>query len=210
MNFQFEDTIEELYSCLPNNRTKFNQIMNSMKKRFLKTDLKSQIKEKTNKMNKLQNRRKSKPLFSYRQTQNSPTKITEGIHLSSKRNEQNMNPNIQNNLNNFNLRTQRTNFFPQKQEMNINITKNNNYSHKRSMSNGFKGTLPDALLISPRPLRTNSKQKLLLDTHANCNNFFPERNILYGNDFDNTGNGWHNQANNIMYNTKENFYFDNK
>ena len=121
MNFQFEDTIEELYSCLPNNRTKFNQIMNSMKKRFLKTDLKSQIKEKTNKMNKLQNRRKSKPLFSYRQTQNSPTKITEGIHLSSKRNEQNINPNIQNNLNNFNLRTQRTNFFPQKQEMNIKV-----------------------------------------------------------------------------------------
>ena len=210
MNFQFEDTIEELYSCLPNNRTKFNQIMNSMKKRFLKTDLKSQIKEKTNKMDKLQNRRKSKPLFSYRQTQNSPTKITEGIRLSSKRNEQNINPNIQNNLNNFNLRTQRTNFFPQKQEMNININKNNNYSRKRSMSNGFKGTLPDALLISPRPLRTNSKQKLLLDTHANCNNFFPERNIFYGNDFDNAGNGWHNQANNIMYNTKENFYFDNK
>ena len=210
MNFQFEDTIEELYSCLPNNRTKFNQIMNSMKKRFLKTDLKSQIKEKSNKITKTQTRRKSKPLFSYRQTQNSPTKITEGIQLSSKRNEQNMNPNIQNNINNFNLRTQRTNFFPQKQEINININKNNNCSHKRSMSYGFKGTLPDALLISPRPLRTNSKQKLLLDTHANCNNFFPERNIFYGNDFDNTGNGWHNQANNIMYNTKENFYFDNK
>ena len=187
--------------------------MNSMKKRFLKTDLKSQKKEKSNKITKAQTRRKSKPLFSYRQTQNSPTKITEGIQLSSKRNEQNMNPNIQNNINNFNLRTQRTTFNPIKQEVNININKtNNNYAHKRGMSNGFafQGTLPDALLISPRPLKTNSNQKLLLDTHANCNNFFPERNIFYENDFDNAGSGWHNQANNIMYNTKENFYFGNK
>ena len=125
-----------------------------------------------------------------------------------------MNQNIQNNINNFNFRTQQTTFYPQKKELNINninINKNNNdNTHKRSMSNGFKGTLPDALLISPRPLITNSKQKLLTDTHANCNNFFPDRNIFYGNDFDNVGNGWHNQANNIMYHTKENFYFGNK
>ena len=217
MNFQFENTIEELYSCLPNNRTKFNQIMDSMKIRFLKTDTKSQIKEKSSKLSKAHNKRKSKPFFSYRPSQNSPTKIPELNQLSSKKNEQNMNPNIQNNINNINYRTQRTTFYPQKQEMNmnninnININKNiNDNAHKRSMSNGFKGTLPDALLISPRPLRTNSKQKLLMDTHANCNNFFPERNIFYGNDFDNVGNGWHNQANNIMYHTKENFYFGNK
>ena len=223
MNFQFENTIEELYSCLPNNRTKFNQIMDSMKKRFTQTDLKSQIKEKSSKISKVQNKRKSKPLFSYRQSQNSPTKVTEINQLSSKKNEQNMNPNIQNNINSFNLKTQRTTFYPQKQEMhmnnmnninninNININKNiNDNTHKRSMSNGFKGSLPDALLISPRPLRTTSKQKLLMDTHANCNNFFPDGNIFYGNDFDNVGNGWHNQANNIMYHTKENFYFCNK
>ncbi len=213
MNFQFENTIEELYSCLPNNRTKFNQIMDSMKKRFLKTDTKSQIKEKSSKLSKAHNKRKSKPFFSYRPSQNSPTKIPELNQLSSKKNEQNMNPNIQSNINNFNLRTQRTTFNPIKQEVNININKtNNNYAHKRSMSNGFafQGTLPDALLISPRPLKTNSNQKLLLDTHANCNNFFPERNIFYENDFDNARSGWHNQANNIMYNTKENFYFGNK
>ncbi len=211
MNFQFENTIEELYSCLPNNRTKFNQIMDSMKIRFLKTDTKSQIKEKSSKLSKAHNKRKSKPFFSYRPSQNSPTKIPELNQL--KKNEQNMNPNIQSNINNFNLRTQRTTFNPIKQEVNININKtNNNYAHKRSMSNGFafQGTLPDALLISPRPLKTNSNQKLLLDTHANCNNFFPERNIFYENDFDNAGSGWHNQANNIMYNTKENFYFGNK
>ena len=215
MNFQFENTIEDLYSCLPNNRTKFNLIMDSMKRRFLKMDLKSQIKEKETKKqkNQNQNKRKSKTIFSYRQNQNSPTKISEGNQLLFKKNEQNMNPNIQSNINNFNLRTQRTTFNPIKQEVNININKtNNNYAHKRCMSNGFafQGTLPDALLISPRPLKTNSNQKLLLDTHANCNNFFPERNIFYENDFDNAGSGWHNQANNIMYNTKENFYFGNK
>ena len=58
MNFQFENTIEELYSCLPNNRTKFNQIMDSMKKRFTQTDLKSQIKKKSIKISKVQNKRK--------------------------------------------------------------------------------------------------------------------------------------------------------
>ena len=204
MNYQFENTIEELYSCLPNNRKKFNAIMDSMKRRFLKNDLKSQIKEKSCKTQTNQIKRKSKNLFSYRPSQNTPTKIDDIYKLTFRTNQQNLNPNIQNKIN-FNFRTQRDNYFPKKQDIN-----NNKFSHKRSMSNGFKGTLPDALLISPRPLRTNSKQKLLLDTHANCNNFFPERNIFYGNDFDNTGNGWHNQANNIMYNTKENFYFDNK
>ena len=34
MSYQFENTIEELYSCLPNNRKKFNSIMDLMKRRF--------------------------------------------------------------------------------------------------------------------------------------------------------------------------------
>ena len=34
--FQLEDTIEELYSCLPNNRHKFNIIMENMKRSFLR------------------------------------------------------------------------------------------------------------------------------------------------------------------------------
>ena len=60
--------------------------------------------------------------------------------------------------------------------------------------------------MNPRPLRTSSRQKILLDTHANSNNFYPNRNIFYGNDSRNEGNGWHNQANNIMFNTNENFF----
>ena len=76
MNFQFENTIEDLYSCLPNNRTKFNLIMDSMKRRFLKMDLKSQIKEKETKKqkNQNQNKRKSKTIFSYRQNQSKYSK----------------------------------------------------------------------------------------------------------------------------------------
>ena len=205
MNYQFENTIEELYSCLPNNRNKFNQIMDSMKRRFLKKDIINQIKINTCKTTKNQNNRKSNNLFSYRPSHNSPTKINDINQLFLNRNEQNMNPNIQNNINNFNLRTQRNNYYPPlKQEIN-----KNNFSHKRSMSNGFQGTLPDALLINPKPLRTTSKQKVIMDTHANCNNFYPEANIFYGNDIDNVGNGWHNQANNIMFNTKEKFFSGN-
>ena len=204
MNYQFENTIEELYSCLPNNRKKFNAIMDSMKRRFLKNDLKSQIKEKSCKTQTNQIKRKSKNLFSYRPSQNIPTKIDDIYKLTFRTNQQNLNPNIQNKIN-FNFRTQRDNFFPKKQDIN-----NNKFSHKRSMSNGFQGTLPDALLISPRPLRTNSKLKIMMDTHANCNNFYPEQNIFYGTDVDNVGNGWHNQANNIMICTNENSYFGNK
>ena len=86
---------------------------------------------------------------------------------------------------------------------------NNNYNHKRSMSNGFQGTLPDALLINPRPFRANSKQKMLTDTHANCNFFYPDVNIFYGQESDNVGNCWHNQANNIMYKNNKNFFNEN-
>ena len=204
MNYQFENTIEELYSCLPNNRKKFNAIMDSMKRRFLKNDLKSQIKEKSCKTQTNQIKRKSKNLFSYRPSQNTPTKIDDIYKLTFRTNQQNLNTNIQNKIN-FNFRTQRDNFFPKKQDIN-----NNKFSHKRSMSNGFQGTLPDALLISPRPLRTNSKLKIMMDTHANCNNFYPKQNIFYGTDVDNVGNGWHNQANNIMICTNENSYFGNK
>ena len=204
MNYQFENTIEELYSCLPNNRNKFNQIMDSMKRRFLKTDITNQIKANSRKTAKNQNKRKPQNLFSHRQSHNSPTKINNINQLFLRKNEQNLNPNIQNNINNFNLRTQRNSYYPLKQEIN-----KNNFSHKRSMSNRFQGTLPDALLMNPKPLRTISKQKVVMDTHANCNNFYPEANIFYGNDIDNVGNGWHNQANNIMFNTKEKFFSGN-
>ena len=202
MNYQFENTIEELYSCLPNNRKKFNSIMDTMKRRFLKLDFKSAYKNKISKTTKNKNKRVSKNIFSYRQIPNSPSKISDFNKLLLKKKEQNISPNI---INNFDLKTQRTLFSSKKQEIN-----NNNFSHKRSMSNEFQGTLPDALLINPRPLRNNSKQKMLSDIHANCNYFFPERNIFQRIDSDNLGNGWHNQANNIMYNTNKNFYSINK
>ena len=92
----------------------------------------------------------------------------------------------------------------------------NNFSriNKKSVSNGFKGfqgTIPDALLINPKPFRTNSQQKLLSDTHANCNFYYPEKNSdLDQGDSDVNGNGWHNQANNIMFNTSDNFFIRNK
>ena len=199
MNYQFENTIEELYSCLPNNRNKFNSIMDSMKKRFIKNDINTFSKFNLNKTPKVNKKRPSKNLFSYREIPNSPAKIKDVNKLTFRKNEQNFNPNIQNNYND--VKTQRNLF----STFNENIN-NINVNHKRNISNGFQGTLPDALLMNPRPLRTSSRQKILLDTHANSNNFYPNRNIFYGNDSRNEGNGWHNQANNIMFNTNENFF----
>ena len=205
MNYQFENTIEELYSCLPNNRKKFNSIMDSMKRKFLRIDINLYAKnyQNSNKTTKNIKNKSSKNSFSYRPIPSSPTKINYLNKLTFKKNTQNLNPNIQNNINDF--KTQRNIFSPLKKEM-----KNTNFAHKRTMSNGFQGTLPDALLINPRPLRANSKQKILTDTHANSNYFFPDRNIFYGREVDNIGNGWHNQANNIMFNTNENFFGGNK
>ena len=207
MNYQFENTIEELYSCLPNNRKKFNSIMDNMKKKFLKIEVNPYRKNisNQNKTPKKQKKRSSKNLFSYRQIPSSPTKIKDINKYTFKKNEQNMNPNIQNNINFNDFRTQRNFFSPSKRES----KDNNNYNHKRSMSNVFQGTLPDALLINPRPFRANSKQKMLTDTHANCNFFYPDVNIFYGQESDNVGNCWHNQANNIMYKTNKNFFNEN-
>ena len=199
MNYQFENTIEELYSCLPNNRNKFNSIMDSMKKRFIKNDINTFSKFNLNKTPKVNKKRPSKNLFSYREIPNSPAKIKHVNKLTFRKNEQNFNPNIQNNYND--VKTQRNLFSTFNQNIN-----NINVNHKRNISNGFQGTLPDALLMNPRPLRTSSRQKILLDTHANSNNFYPNRNIFYSNDSRNEGNGWHNQANNIMFNTNENFF----
>ena len=207
MNYQFEYTIEKLYSCLPNNRKKFNSIMDNMKKKFLKIEVNPYRKNisNQNKTPKKQKKRSSKNLFSYRQIPSSPTKIKDINKYTFKKNEQNMNPNIQNNINFNDFKTQRNFFSPSKKES----KDNNNYNHKRSMSNGFQGTLPDALLINPRPFRANSKQKMLTDTHANCNFFYPDVNIFYGQESDNVGNCWHNQANNIMYKTNKNFFNEN-
>ena len=224
-----EDTLEELYSCLPGNRNKFNYIMEDMKKRFLRN-----IKNPTKKQNQQNQYKSSNPNNNSQYLQSvssknninnkydkinnlnfkpkivSPYSINNNIKetLSSIKNEQNINYKpikIQDNINHYN--TQR-NFYPGQNRINSN-GKGNNY--KRKASNGFRGTIPDALLINPKPLRTNSQQKLLSDTHANCNQYYPEKNSnIYDGDFDRDGNGWHNQANNIMFNTSENFFNQNK
>ena len=202
MNYQFENTIEELYSCMPNDRKKFNLIMNSMKRRFLKPEKNLKKKDQTKNQNQVS--LPNNNIFSYKPNNKStPTKVNFDSKLTFRKNEQNLNPNIPiNNKNiNYNINNYRTqrNFSSDKKL--INNFPNKNYTSKR-----FLGTLPDALLISQRPFRTYSKQKSLLDTHANCNFFYPEKNIFFWDDIVNTGNGWHNQANNIMYNTNDNFY----
>ena len=226
-----EDTIEELYSCLPGDRKKFNLIMEDMKKRFLR-NVKNPNKNKTqqnqykisfqpnrhpqylqnispknnvnNKFDKINNLKYKPNIFNPYTNNPINTNIKETI--SSIKNEPNINYRpikIQENINHYN--TQR-NFYPQPNRLN-NIESN----YRKKVSNGFHGTLPDALLINPKPLRTNSQQKLLSDTHANCNYYYPEKNSnIYDGDIDREGNGWHNQANNIMFNTSDNFFTGNK
>ena len=222
-----EDTIEELYSYLPRDRNKFNLIMDDMKKRFLR-NVKNPNKSQS--QNKLE---QNKITFSPKNQQYLKNNLTRQNYSNKfiKTNNLNFNPfptnnyikenkdtipsspfeqninykpiKIHENLNNYN--TQR-NFYPEQNRLNNFLGGN-----KKNLNNGFHGTLPDALLINPRPLRTNSQQKLLSDTHANCNFYYPEKNSnLYEEIIDRDGNGWHNQANNIMFNTNDNFFIRNK
>ncbi len=223
-----EDTLEELYSCLPNDRNKFNLIMEDMKNNFLRK-VKKQSQNNIIR-NKISLRPKNQQFFQNNlQNQNIQNKFNKNNNLNYQQNNFNPYPinnynkeikdtistfknepnnnykpiKIQDNSNHYN--TQR-NFYPQQNRVNNFMGGN-----KKNISNGFKGTLPDALLINPKPLRTYSQQKLLSDTHANCNFYYPEKNSnIYGEDIDQDGNGWHNQANNIMFNTNDNFFIGNK
>ena len=214
-----EDTLEELYSCLPRDRNKFNMIMEDMKKRFLRN-----VKNK-NQSNQYKTsfKLKSPPYFqnnspnsnfknkldiaknlNYNPNYSFPFQTTTNNKetIPSIKNEKNINYKpikLQENAMHYN--TQR-NFYPEQRRKN-NFEEN----EKKNASNGFHGTLPDALYINPKPLRTNSQQKILSDTHANCNFYYPEKNSnIYEGEIDRDGNGWHNQANNIMFNTNDNFF----
>ena len=214
-----EDTLDELYSCLPRDRNKFNMIMEDMKKRFLRN-----VKNK-NQSNQYKTsfKLKNPPYFqnnspnpnfknkldiaknlNYNPNYSFPFQTTTNNKetIPSIKNEKNINYKpikLQENAMHYN--TQR-NFYPEQRRKN-NFEEN----EKKNASNGFHGTLPDALYINPKPLRTNSQQKILSDTHANCNFYYPEKNSnIYEGEIDRDGNGWHNQANNIMFNTNDNFF----
>ena len=217
-----EDTIEELYSCLPGDRNKFNLIMEDMKKKFLQNIKKPNKKSQINKISFNQNNRQN--LSNHSPTNNYNNNLN--LNLNSK-----PNPFTSFNINNNNKESlpyykyePNLNYKPIKMQDNSNYfntqrniyseqTRLNNFNriHNKNLSNGFQVTLPDALLINPKPLRTNSQQNLLSDTHANCNFYYPEKNKdVYEGDIDIDGNGWHNQANNIIFNTNDNFYIKNK
>ena len=198
MNYQLEDTIDDLYSCGPNDRKKFNEIMLQLKQKFI-WRAKPMIKKKPCKI---------KPPPIYKIEPIPPLRnINNYMNLFKRRSNsiitnENIKTNdyvppkpinINYNLQNFN--TQR-NFYPSFDRFNLN-------ENKKDLSNGFQGTLPDALYIKNIPIRTNSLQKLLSDTHANTKFYCPKKEVNLDND---NLNDWHNHMNNIMFNTSENFY----
>ena len=215
MDMQFEETMEQLYSCLPRDRNKFNTIMENMKKRFLR-NIKSQRHQFKMPFDQ------TKTYQQYIPNNSRPQNFSNFNYSNNKQNIFNSN-----NINNkkkiipSKKYSQNINYMPIKMYENPNhynsqrnfydANKKSNKDHKKIKNNGFKGTIPDALLVNPKPLRSSSQQKLLNDTHANSNHYFPEKNNEeYEEDIDRKGNGWQNQANNIMFNTNENFYIANK
>ena len=108
MNYQFENTIEELYSCMPNDRKKFNLIMNSMKRRFLKPEKNLKKKDQTKNQNQVS--LPNNNIFSYKPNNKStPTKVNFDSKLTFRKNEQNLNTNIP--INNKNINYNKEFFF---------------------------------------------------------------------------------------------------
>jgi len=219
----FEDTIDELYSCLPRDRNKFNSIMEDMKRRFLRSV------KKPNKRNRLTPYNNSfQPIKNQYYFNNNQVNLTYNHKNETATNILNFKLSSPYQINNYkennfpvkNNHSRNTNYKPvQVQEKSNHYnTQRDFYQEKnrenkflnnqnKNVSNGFQGTLPGALLIKSKPLRTDSQRKLLSDTHANCNFYYPEKS---NENSDREENGWHNQANNIMFNTNENFFIGNK
>ena len=97
---RYNPETDTLYVCRGGDvDSKIQDVVQETAKRFLKIDVNPYAKNTSNQIKtpKKQKKRSSKNLFSYRQIPSSPTKIKDINKYTFKKNEQNMNPNIQNN-----------------------------------------------------------------------------------------------------------------
>ena len=176
-----DSIVDELYTCLPNDRNKFDRIMNNLRNEII---------------------------GDYNYYDNFPsTKILSSNEYFQKKNQipQNNYQNYQMNSNNSNSDFNNINH-SLSQHQNSNFMNNNNNNTYPNMTNqNYISTLPEEEFLNMKPFQPKSNQKIISDVHANTKFYYPEEYNSISNDFNRQKDmEWNNRANNIIYNTMRN------
>ena len=179
--------VEEIYSCLPNDRYKFDRIMNNLKNEIV---------------------------GDYNYSDNIPsTKILSSSEYFQKKNysnpiPQNYSQNYQmnSNLNNSNSdfiykNNNKNNIYSQNPNSNFMIDNNN----KNIINSNYVSTLPEGEFLNMKPFQPKSNHKIISDVHANSKYYYPEEYNSIPNNLNRQKDmEWNNRTNNIIYNTMRN------
>ena len=179
--------VEEIYSCLPNDRYKFDRIMNNLKNEIVGD------------YNYSDNIPSTKILSSseYFQKKNYSNQIPQNYSQNNQ-----MNSNLNNNSDFIYRNNNKNNIYSQNQNSNFMINNNNN---NNTINSNYVSTLPEGEFLNMKPFQPKSHQKIISDVHANTKFYYPEEYNSISNDFNRQKDmEWNNRANNIIYNTMRN------
>jgi len=198
MNQEVNKIIDELYTCLPNDRNKFNSIMENLKQKFLTTSSTERIS------------------FS----QNFPTTSLTSQIMNKDEIQPNSIPNAQNNIKNANLMNNisdtTSSMNPLKSLSNFQPISLPEYNAQNKqydgLNNGDLGEYIDLNAGYQSGLFNNNfyENKIKNDIHANCKYYYPNEYNSQFNDnnkmqnYDSTNNQMN--SNYLMHGSQNNFY----
>ena len=200
MNQEVNKIVQELYTCLPNDRNKFNSIMENLKVKFLSSPNSPQI-----------NYNLKFPNTTYSSQLLKDNLINSSSILPIKNNINNNTNYINNNTDvNSSLNPLKVNYNFQPINLPTYNVQNKQYD---SINNDELG---DYININNNGFHTGTfnennlyENKIQNDIHANVKYYYPEEYSSQFNDNKNQNNDWNiNQINNnnLMYGSKNNFY----
>ena len=176
-----DSIVDELYSCLPNDRNKFDRIMNNLRNEIIGD------------YSYYDNFPSTKILSSNEYFQNK-NQIPQNNYQNYQMNSNNSNSDF-NNLNHSLSQHQNSNF----------MNNNNNNTYPNMTNQNYISTLPEGEFLNMKPFQPKSNQKIISDVHANTKFYYPEEYNSISNDFNRQKDmEWNNRANNIIYNTMRN------
>ena len=179
--------VEEIYSCLPNDRYKFDRIMNNLKNEIVGD------------YNYSDNIPSTKILSSseYFQKKNYSNQIPQNYSQNNQ-----MNSNLNNNSDFIYRNNNKNNIYSQNQNSNFMINNNNN---NNTINSNYVSTLPEGEFLNMKPFQPKSNHKKISDVHANSKYYYPEEYNSISNNLNRQKDmEWNNRTNNIIYNTMRN------
>ena len=168
-NINIDLLCEDIYKCVPNNKAKFDQIMNDLKNKILnENDKPASI--KPNPMSNKPDMKQQNKIYQFQPDIN-----------------QNLNPNLLYHNQNFN---QKYDFNPLFNQHKLYQQNTNSY-----FPNNFVTTLPEGEMLNMKPLQNKTLHKNYTDVHANTKFYYPDE---YDNRSDIAKDvQWTDRANNI-------------